>query len=198
MKVERELRDGLVADVIAAGPPPAPRLPAGWWIDPVLGQGWTLDLVHSWMQEPHVAAWWHQPWPRQEWSEAIAVQYAGDHSRPWLVSRHGRPLAYIEVYRPARDVVSRTYRAGAHDLGVHLAIGAVADTGRGLGTALLRAVGDGLFAADPSCPQLVADPAADHVVARRAFAAAGFELLGEVDLPHKRAALLVRPRRLPP
>jgi hypothetical protein len=151
-------------------------------------------MVVSWMHEAHVALWWGQAWSAEEWSEAIAAQLAGDHSRPWLVRRQGRPFAYVEVYRSARDVVSRTYPVLDHDLGIHLAIGAKADTGRGLGRALLRAVGDGLLAADPSCLQLVGDPAADHDIARRTFVAAGFDLVGEVDLPHKRAAILVRSR----
>jgi RimJ/RimL family protein N-acetyltransferase len=170
-------------------------MPPGWGIFPVLPMGPTLDVVVSWMHEGHVALWWDQAWPAAQWAEAIAAQRAGEHSRPWLITRRGQPFAYIEVYRSARDVVARTYPALAHDLGIHLALGARGDTGRGLGTALLRAVGDGLLAADPSCRQLVGDPDAKHEMARRAFAAAGFEPFGEVELPHKRAALLLRPRR---
>ena len=54
---------------------------------------------------------------------------------------------------------------------------------------------DGLFAAEPRCPRVLGDPDAAHTVARRAFAAAGFLPVADVDLPHKRAALVasVRP-----
>jgi lysine N-acyltransferase len=82
----------------------------------------------------------------------------------------------------------------AHDLGVHLAVGDAERAGRGLGRALLAAVAEGLAAGDPACPRVLGDPAADHHAARRAFAAAGFALVAEVDLPHKRAALMARPR----
>jgi hypothetical protein len=60
---------------------------------------------------------------------------------------------------------------------------------------VLRAVGIGLLAADPACARVVGDPAASHGVARAAFASAGFVLVGEVDLPHKRAAVMALVRR---
>jgi RimJ/RimL family protein N-acetyltransferase len=178
--------------VVAAGPPPAPELAAPWSVRAVEARGDELDRVVGWMAEPHVAAWWHQDWPAEGWVGEVGRQLAGDHSRPWTVWLDGEPVAYVEVYRVARDVVAPHLAAGPHDLGVHLAIGDGAHTGRGLGREVLRAVSDGLGVADRACRRIVGDPAADHRVARRAFAAAGFTLVAEVDLPHKRAALMQR------
>jgi RimJ/RimL family protein N-acetyltransferase len=146
------------------------------------------------MRRAHVAAAWGQDWPAPAWSAEIARQLDGDHSRPFTVVLHGAPVAYVEVYRVARDVLAAHLAAAPHDLGVHLAIGDAGRTGRGLGRAVLRAVADGLFAADPRCRRVVGDPAAGHHAARRAFAAAGFAPVGEVDLPHKRAAVVARAR----
>ena len=44
-----------------------------------------------------------------------------------------RPLAYVEAYRVARDVIAEHHPIAAHDLGIHLAIGDPDRTGRGLG-----------------------------------------------------------------
>ena len=55
-------------------------------------------------------------------------------------------------------------------------------------------VADGLLAADLACRRVVGDPAAGHAAARGAFAAAGFALLAEVDLGHKRAASMAYDR----
>ncbi len=147
--------------------------------------------MQRWMSTPHVAEFWHQAWPLADWSAAVARQLAGEHSRPWLVALDGDPVAYVEVYRPARDVIARQLAVDAHDLGVHIAIGDPDRTGQGLGPRVLRAVVDGLFAADARCTRVLGDPDTAHRVARRAFAAAGFEPLAEVDLPHKRASLMV-------
>ena len=180
--------------VRAVEPPPPPVLAPPWSVRAVEPAGPELERVHRWMCEPHVAEFWDQAWPLAEWSAEIARQLAHAHSRPWLVAHEGEPLAYVEVYRAARDVVADHYAAASHDLGIHIAIGDARRTGRGLGPAALRAVSDGLFRADPACDLVVGDPAAGHGVARRAFEAAGFVPLAEVELPHKRAALLVRRR----
>jgi RimJ/RimL family protein N-acetyltransferase len=184
------------AAVVAAGPPPAPSLIAPWSVRAVEPAGDELVRVVGWMGQPHVAEWWHQDWSEKEWSAEVARQRAGDHSRPWTVCLEQEPVAYLEVYRVARDVLARHLDAGPHDLGVHLAVGDRARTGRGLGRALLGAVADGLVAADPACRRVVGDPAAGHHRARRAFAGAGFVLMAEVDLPHKRAALMTRSARV--
>lgn len=182
------------ASVASLGPPPAPVLRHPWSLRPVRPRGDELARVARWMGRPHVADAWGQDWSEAAWAEEVARQVAGDHSRPWTVWLDGEPLAYIEVYRPARDVLARCALIEPHDLGVHLAIGESDRTGRGLGRRLLEAVSDGLFAADPRCARVLGDPDAGHTAARRAFTAAGFALVAEVDLPHKRAALLSRSR----
>ena len=106
------------------------------------------------------------------------------------MSHEDRPLAYLEVYRTPRDVVGRHYDADPYDLGIHLAIGELGNTGRGLGRALVTAVALGLSAADPRVRKVLADPDERHRIARRMFDAAGFASLGVRDLGHKRAALV--------
>ena len=175
-------------------PPPRPAVEAPWSLRAVAPTGIEVALVHAWMREPHVERWWHQAWTLAQWSEEVAQQAAGTHSRPWLLSEAGAPVAYVEAYRVARDVIAEHHPIAAHDLGIHLAIGDPDRTGRGLGPRVLRVVADGLLAADPACRRVVGDPAAGHAAARGAFAAAGFALLAEVDLGHKRAALMAYDR----
>lgn len=169
-------------------------MPAPWAVRPVLAVGDELERVQRWMSAPHVAEHWGQDWGLVAWSAEVARQLADDHSRPFTVWLDGGPLAYVEVYRVARDVVARHVTVGAADLGVHLALGDPARTGKGLGRRLLAAVAEGLLAADPACGAVWGDPAAGHAAARRAFLAAGFAAHGEVDLGHKVAALVVRRR----
>ncbi|MFY1638104.1 GNAT family N-acetyltransferase [Solwaraspora sp. WMMB335] len=195
--MSREVTDGLPASVRAAGAPALPALAAPWscrLLRPGLAGAPSSDaeLISRWMHESHVDLFWRQAWPPQRWADTIADQLAGEYSRPLLVSLHGRPFAYLEVYRVSRDVVGQCHPTDPYDLGIHLAIGDVRDTGRGLGRTMVGAVADGLFAADPRCRRVFVDPDERHDVACRAFRAAGFRPVGVHDLGHKRAALHVR------
>jgi RimJ/RimL family protein N-acetyltransferase len=184
----RELTDDLDPVVVAAGPPPLPRLDGAWRVR-VAGAD-DAELVARWMALPHVDLFWEQAWPAERWAAVLRHQLAGACTRPLIAARDGADLAYLEVYRTPRDVVGRHYPAGPYDLGVHLAVGPPHATGRGLGRELMRALAAGLFAADSRCEQVLADPDVRHEKARRMFAAAGFALLAEVDLGHKEAALM--------
>ena len=189
----RELVDGLDPAVRAAGPPPVPEVRSPWQIrvaDPDRDAG----LIAGWMALPHVEKFWEQAWPVGRWAAVLRHQLAGECTRPLIAARDGVPLAYLEVYRTPRDVVGRHYPADPYDLGVHIAVGPRSATGRGLGRELVAGLAEGLFAADPRCSRVVADPDVRHLMARRMFAGAGFEPLAEADLGHKRAALLARPR----
>jgi len=173
-----------------APPPPAPEVSPPWSIVAVDPEGEGLATVHRWMNEPHVAERWGQDWPLAEWAAEIAAQMKADHCRPWLVRLDGVPVAYVEIYRVAADIIADACPVDDGDLGVHIAIGVRHRTGKGLGTRVLHTVALGLFAADPTCRRVLGDPEAGHAAARRAFSAAGFALLDEVDLPHKRAAIM--------
>lgn len=175
-------------------PVPAPAVAPPWQIRPVEPDGADLERVVGWMARPHIEDYWQQAWSTDRWAKEIAMQRAGDHSLPCLVLQSGTPVAYLEVYRVHRDRISALYPADEHDLGVHVAIGEYSSTGRGLGRSLLRAIADGLLAADPACRRVVAEPDVRNIASLRAFVAAGFQHCGELTLPEKTAALLVRPR----
>lgn len=186
----------LTSDTAAqeVGPPPLPLLDVPWSISVVRPLGDDLARVHVWMSAPHVAAEWNQAWSVERWRAELVDQLAGAHSRPCFVALDGEPLAYVEIYRVMRDRLAPHYPVRPHDLGLHAAIGDPARCGRGLGTALLRAVADGLLAAEPACTRVVAEPDETNAASVVAFGRAGFRAAGRVRFPHKTAALLVRPR----
>ncbi|MFE9630038.1 GNAT family N-acetyltransferase [Streptomyces sp. NPDC006463] len=175
--------------------PPLPRLGDPWSARVAQAGGDDLDLVHGWMQSPHIDAFWHQAWPRERWAQELAGHLAGDAVLPVLIGRGDQPFAYIEVYRVTRDRLAGHYPHLPHDLGLHIAIGEAGRTGQGLGRALLRALAEGLLTADPTCTRVVAEPDVTNAPSLKAFAAAGFRHAGEVTFPDKTAALLVHPRR---
>ncbi|MGK5496926.1 GNAT family N-acetyltransferase [Streptomyces sp. URMC 125] len=156
-----------------------------------------LRLVAGWMNDPVVAAFWGLAGPAGTTADHLRPQLDGDgRSVPCLGVLSGTPMSYWEVYRADLDPLSRHYPALPHDTGIHLLIGGSADRGRGLGTVLLRAVADLVLDNRPRCRRVVAEPDLRNTASVAAFLGAGFRPAAEVELPGKRAALMVRDREL--
>jgi RimJ/RimL family protein N-acetyltransferase len=177
----------------AVPPPPLPEVD-GWLVRRADPDGADPDLLCRWMRSPHVAEYWRQAWPRARWERELRDQLGGAHSLPCVVERDDGPVLYLEVYRAARDRVASCYPAAPHDLGLHVAIGDPARTGRGLVRALLPPLTDALFAADPECTRVILEPDVRNERAIRSFTAGGFTPAGEISLPDKTALLMVRAR----
>lgn len=102
----------------------------------------------------------------------------------------------VDVYARRPQVQERltTQMRRSCDTGVHLLIGDGAHRGRGLGTELIRAVVDLVLAGRPACTRVLAEPDVRNRQSVAAFLGAGFRPTGEVDLPTKRAVLMIRAR----
>ncbi|MFE2280192.1 GNAT family N-acetyltransferase [Streptomyces sp. NPDC059454] len=156
-----------------------------------------LPLLSRWMNDPAVAVYWELSGPPAVTAGHLRAQLAGDgRSVPCLGVLDGTPMSYWEVYRADLDPLARHYPARPHDTGLHVLIGAAGDRGRGLGGVLLRAVADLALAGRPASPRVVAEPDLRNTPSVTAFLNAGFRFSAEVDLPTKRAALMVRDRSL--
>ncbi|MGH3312178.1 MAG: GNAT family N-acetyltransferase [Streptomyces sp.] len=156
-----------------------------------------VRLIAAWMNDPAVAAFWELAGPEEVTAAHVRTQLDGDgRSVPCLGVLDGVPMSYWEIYRADLDPIARYCRARPHDTGLHLLIGGVPDRGRGVGTALLRAVADLVLDQRPRCGRVLAEPDLRNIPSVAAFLSAGFRLSAEVDLPGKRAALMVRDREL--
>ncbi|MFF3285530.1 GNAT family N-acetyltransferase [Streptomyces sp. NPDC003023] len=156
-----------------------------------------LALITRWMNDPAVAAFWDLAGPDSVTAAHVRAQLDGDgRSIPCLGVLDGTPMSYFEIYRADLDPLARHYPARPHDTGVHLLVGGVADRGRGVGSALLRAVSDLVLDNRPRCTRVIAEPDLRNTPSVSAFLSSGFRFAAELDLPDKRAALMVRDRAL--
>ncbi|MET9448348.1 GNAT family N-acetyltransferase [Streptomyces cinerochromogenes] len=156
-----------------------------------------LPLVHRWMNDPAVAEFWELAGPRDRTEDHLRTQLHGDgRSVPCLGVLGGTPMSYWEIYRADLDPLARHYPARPHDTGIHLLVGDAADRRRGLGSALLRAVADLILDRCPACARVVSEPDLRNTPSVAAFLSAGFRYADEIDLPGKRAALMIRDRVL--
>ncbi|MEV5879853.1 GNAT family N-acetyltransferase [Streptomyces sp. NPDC052101] len=159
--------------------------------------GEDLPLIHRWMNDPVVGDFWELAGPQSRTEDHLRAQLDGDgRSMPCLGALDGTPMSYWEIYRADLDPLARHYPARPHDTGIHLFVGAAADRGRGLGSALIRAVADLILDRRPTCARVVAEPDLCNTPSVAAFLSAGFRFADEVDLPGKRAALMIRDRVL--
>ncbi|MFE1912412.1 GNAT family N-acetyltransferase [Streptomyces anandii] len=156
-----------------------------------------LPVVSRWMNDPAVAEFWQLAGPQSVTETHLRAQLDGDgRSVPCIGLLDGTPMSYWEIYRADLDPLARRYPARPHDTGVHLLIGSVTDRGRGLGSALLRAVADLVLDRRPACARVVAEPDLRNAPSVAAFLTAGFRFSAEIELPGKRAALMIRDRSL--
>ncbi|MGW0752122.1 GNAT family N-acetyltransferase [Streptomyces sp. NPDC002587] len=171
--------------------------PAGAFrLDPVR-PGRDLELLTGWMNDPEVAAYWELAGPAAVTAAHLRAQLDGDgRTIPCLGLLDGTPMSYWEIYRADLDPLSLHYPARPHDTGIHLLIGDGTNRGRGLGTTLLRAVAGLVLDNRPRCTRVIAEPDIRNTPSVSAFLSSGFRCSTEIDLPEKRAALMIRERAL--
>ncbi|MFD5745139.1 GNAT family N-acetyltransferase [Streptomyces massasporeus] len=175
---------------------PVDTLAGGFHLVPVRLER-DLPLICRWMNDPVASVFWELAGPQEVTQDHLRAQLAGDGcSVPCIGVLDGAPMSYWEIYRADLDPLARHYPARPHDTGIHLLVGEVAHRGRGLGRLLLRAVADLVLAQRPSCTRVIAEPDIRNTPSVAAFLTAGFRFSAEVDLPAKRAALMVRDRSL--
>jgi len=152
-----------------------------------------LGHIHRWMNDPVVACSWELDGPLERIAAHLAEQRALPHTEPYLARLAGRPIGYWEIYRAAEDRLAAYYPARPDDVGVHLLIGEPDLRDLGLGTLLLTTLCEAIQARSGS--RIIAEPDERNTASVRAFAAAGFTRCAAVELPEKRAVLMVRAAR---
>ncbi|MFI6157463.1 GNAT family N-acetyltransferase [Kitasatospora sp. NPDC051170] len=192
-----------------AGGRPMTGEPSGWGAVPTEAGEFALSpvrlprdtgLIAGWMNDPEVDEFWKLAGPPSRTEAHLRAQLDGDggsvpsHSVPCLGLLDGEPMSYWEVYRADLDPLARHYPARPYDTGVHLLLGPATARGRGLGAVLLAALSSLILRQVDACERVVAEPDLRNRRSIRAFERAGFTATAELDLPDKRAALMVRAR----
>ncbi|ONM50482.1 GNAT family N-acetyltransferase [Nocardia donostiensis] len=201
----RELTD-LPDDVRQAPAPVIPEFSSPYTLRLADPDGDDPDMLAEWMSRPHLAETWEQAWPAERRRADLRAQLAGAYSRPCILgfdlaaidrSDLGRrEVAYVELYRPAKDEIARVYQADPHDMGFHIATADTNLLGRGVISGWLGELMRAIFAADPRCKRIMADPDHRNTPIRRALVKNNFHSLGVLDVrPDRRINLFALPRR---
>lgn len=136
-----------------------------------------LELLHGWLNTPHVAAWWDRPGPALDDVRAKYLPRIADPSdaAPYLICLDETPIGYIQAYAVEPGAWGLAdIRGGA---GVDLFIGDARYLHRGLGPMILRRFIQEIALQDAAVAACFIDPSPRNRIAIRAFEKAGFRHL---------------------
>jgi aminoglycoside 6'-N-acetyltransferase len=145
-----------------------------------------LPLVRRWLAAPHVTQWWGDP---DEQFGLVSEDLEQPAMDQFVVTIDGRPFAYLQCYdqRAWPDNGLGIHPPGTR--GIDQFIGEPDMTGRGHGSAFIRAFIVDLMRAET--PRVLTDPDPTNARAIRAYERAGFRKDRMVDTPDGRALLMV-------
>ena len=143
-----------------------------------------LDLVVSWLEQPHVARWWLAGSTVSDELADLRESVLGDQPTFALLAlEDGRPVGWGQWYRcDAYPDHEAGVGARPGDVGIDYALGDPAAICRGLGTALVGALVDAARSSHPRAG-VVADPDAENWASRRVLEKNGFALLSVRKIP---------------
>jgi RimJ/RimL family protein N-acetyltransferase len=152
-----------------------------------------LEMMHVWLQRPHVAQWW-TPTPTPAQLEDDYFPAESTTTRACIAMLRDEPLGFIQCYtamgsgdgwwEEERDPGVR---------GVDQFLANAQQLGQGYGSAMVRKFVDAIFA-DAAVTKVQTDPSPDNERAIRAYRKAGFTDHSRIMTPDGPALLMVRLR----
>ena len=132
-----------------------------------------IPLLRHWDAQPHVIASGAGSW---EWDEEIPDRVAW---RAMLIAEaEGRLVGFLQIIDPALETTQYWGDCGPGLRAIDIWIGALEDTGRGLGTKMMQASLARCFA-DETVHAVLIDPQANNTAAHRFYRRLGFKFVRE-------------------
>ncbi|WP_428771585.1 GNAT family N-acetyltransferase [Vibrio sp.] len=153
-----------------------------------------IERFTRWMNDPRVAHFWEQAWPKVQLAEFLRERLADPHLIPLIGEINGQPFGYVEVYWVAEDRLSPYYDVQDFDRGIHLLVGEQAFRGPEFFHAWMRAISHYLFIDELRTQRIVLEPRADNERLFTRILPVGYHKCFEFNFPHKRSALLMLSR----
>lgn len=145
-----------------------------------------LDLMHRWLNTPHVRRWWYDEGTsrREIETKYLPLIEGRDTAKPFVILYGDRPIGYIQSYRiSTEDDEEYAKLVNVEDsAGVDLFIGEAEYLYRGLGQhVVLGFVSEHIFS-DPGIEVCVIGPETKNVAAVRAYEKAGFRFFKTIQV----------------
>ncbi|MCJ1274812.1 hypothetical protein MMC21_002610 [Puttea exsequens] len=151
------------------------------------------DLLHDWMNQPRVNAFWGAGGPVSNQEEFLSKALNDKHSFPVIGCWDGKPFGYFELYWVKEDQLGR-HLTGSDvndwDRGLHALVGEEEFRGPHRVKVWLSALVHYFWLADPRTMRVLCEPRLDNDKFINYLFDVGFFKEREVKLPHKQAALM--------
>jgi AacA4 family aminoglycoside N(6')-acetyltransferase len=158
-----------------------------------------LPMLHDWLNRPHIVEWWGGEEERPTLDDVLEHYLprvlAKESVTPYIVILGNEPIGYAQSYIALGS--EDGWWVEETDPGVRGIDQSLADPtqlNKGLGTKLVRALVDLLFA-DPSVTKIQTDPAPSNLRAIRCYEKAGFVQEKVITTPDGAAIYMVQSRQ---
>jgi aminoglycoside 6'-N-acetyltransferase len=145
-------------------------------------------LLADWLSRPHVHRYWHHDFSPEGVARDFGPGTRGEEAgEDLLVSIDGVPSALVQRSRIADyaedfEELAAIVEVPDEAVTIDYLIADAGSTGRGLGTAIIRAVVADTWSAYPHAPAIIVPVVAGNIGSWRALEKAGFRRVGEGDM----------------
>lgn len=151
------------------------------------------DLLHDWMNQPRVSAFWGVPGPHETQETFLKESLNNKHSFPAIGCWDGKPFGYFELYWVKEDQLGR-HLTGSDvndwDRGFHALVGEQEFRGRHRVKVWASALVHYFWLCDQRTQRVLVEPRTDNVKFINYLQDVGFHKEKEVAFSHKQAALM--------
>ena len=144
-----------------------------------------LDLLHRWLNTPHVRRWWYDEGTSYQEIEAqyLPRSEGRDAVKPFVILHEDRPIGYIQSYPISDDEAYASLVDVEDSAGVDLFIGEAEYLYGGLGRYIVLGFLSEHVFSDPGIEVCVIGPEPKNAAAIRAYEKAGFRPFKEIQVP---------------
>lgn len=158
-----------------------------------------LPMLHDWLNRPHMVEWWGGEAERPTLEQVMAHYrprvLAEEAVTPYIAMLNGQPIGYAQSYVAMGSGEGWwTDETDPGVRGIDQSLANADQLGQGLGTQLVRALVDRLFA-DPQVTKIQTDPAPTNRRAIRCYEKAGFVAVATITTPDGPALYMVQTRQ---
>ena len=147
-----------------------------------------FGLLACWLAEPHVARWWnHDASPEAVEHDFGAAIDGAEPADDYLVLFDGRPIGLVQYcrfhdYPEYVAEMAEVYPVGPTAASIDYLIGDPSNVGHGVGTAMIQALVERIWATQRDIDHVVVPVNSANVASWRALEKAGFRLVAQGEL----------------
>ena len=144
-----------------------------------------LDLMHRWLNAPHVRRWWYaEGTSHREIEEEYLPRIEGHEAvESFVILRENKPIGFVQSYEISHDEEYAGLVGVEDSAGLDMFIGEAEYLYQGLGQHIIRGFLSEHVFSDPGVKVCVIGPEPKNDAARRAYGKAGFHYFKTIQVP---------------